>query len=87
MRAALAGLRHFSVPIGGASANRKKPLKVCISQWAVPLSESPEPFGLKTPNDATPDASLDFFLVADKPKSDKTPSSQSPGRLLLVDYT
>lgn len=27
-RAALAGLRHFGVPIGGVNANRKKPLKV-----------------------------------------------------------
>ncbi len=35
----------------------------------------------------TPDASLDFCLVADKPKSNKPKPLRSPERLLFVDYT
>ena len=39
-----AHLRHFSVSIVGASAQKKKPFKVfsCLGRGVVPLSESPE---------------------------------------------
>lgn len=39
----LAGLRQFSIPTGGAYANRlkKKSLKVCSSSWGTGFSKSP----------------------------------------------